>query len=86
MAVSLGKSLYILRQRDHKTCERLFPTNITSHTWAPAVKDNITATILVGEENGTFSEVALPNVCTVVEIDATVTSMAEKFNGTYVHT
>ena len=81
MAVSLGKSLYILRQRDHKTCEQLFPTNITSHTWAPAVKDNVSGTILVGEENGTLSEVTLPNICTVVEIDAIVTPMAEKFNG-----
>ena len=81
MAVSIGKSLYILRQKDHKMCERLFPANITSHTWAPATKDNPNGTILVGEENGTFSEVILPNVCTVVELDATVIPMMDKFNG-----
>ena len=81
MAVSMGKSLYILRQKDHKTCERLFPTNITSHTWVPATKDDVNAAIIVGEENGVFSEVALPNVCTLVELDATVTPVMDKCNG-----
>jgi len=44
-------------------------------------KDTTHGTILVGEENGTLSEVTIPNMCTVVELDVTVTPMVDKFNG-----
>ena len=81
VAVSMGKSLCIVRQKDHKKCERLFPTNITCHTWAPVAKDTGCGAILVGEENGTLSEITLPNISTVVELDVTVTPMTDKFNG-----
>lgn len=81
MAVSLGKSLCILRQKDHKKCERLFPTRITCHTWVPAAKDATNGCILVGEESGALSEVAIPNICTVVDVDVTVTPVMDKFSG-----
>ena len=77
----MGKSLSILRQKDHKKCERLFPTNVTCHTWIPAAKDATSGIILVGEESGAVSEVALPNISTVVELDATVTPVMDKFSG-----
>lgn len=77
----MGKSLCILRQKDHKKCERLFPTNITCHMWIPAAKDGTSGTILVGEESGAVSEVTLPSICTVVELDATVTPVKDNFNG-----
>ena len=81
VAVSMGKSLCVLRQKDHKKCERLFPTNITYHTWIPATKDGTSGIILVGEESGAVSEITLPNICTVVELDATITPVMDKFNG-----
>ena len=45
------------------------------------MKDNTNGMILVGEENGAFSKIVLPNICTVVELDVTVTPMMDKFNG-----
>lgn len=82
MAVSVGKSLSILRQKDHKKCERLFPTKVTCHAWVPAAKDATNGIIVVGEESGAVSEVTIPNICSVVELDATVTPVMDKFSGT----
>ena len=82
MAVSIGRSFCVLRQKDHKRCERLFPTNITCHAWLLGADDSTHGVILVGEENGTVSEVTLTNVSTVVELDAKVTPVMDKCNGT----
>ena len=81
MAVSLGKSLYILRQRDHKKCEHIFPTNITSHQWVPVTKETSNATLVVGEESGAVSLVTLTNIRTVVDLDSTVAPMMENLDG-----
>ena len=83
MAVSLGKSLYILRQRDHKKCEHIFSTNITSHQWVPVTKETPNAALVVGEESGTVSLVTLNNVRTVVDLGSTVAPMMDNVDGKY---
>jgi len=82
VAVSLGKSLYILRQRDHKKCEHIFSTSITSHKWVvPVTKETPNATLVVGEESGAVSLVTLNNVRTVVDLDSTVAPMMDNLDG-----